>query len=262
MSQTEIHPTAIVSASAQLGERVRVGAYSIVEGDTVLGDDSEVFPHAQILSGCRIGDKCRIGHGAVIGGAPQALNFDTATPSYVEIGAGNICREHVTIHRSMTEGASTRVGDGNFLMVGSHVGHDVIMGDHNVIANAVLLAGHVELGSHTYLGGASVFHQFIRIGDYCMAQGNASISQDIPHYTIVSQLNVLAGLNVVGLRRAGFSPAERREVKALYRLVFAGEGNVSQGVAAASERQWGEKASRFLDFVSNPSKRGFCSRGS
>ena len=260
MSQTEIHPTAIVSKEARLGARVSIGAYAIIEGKVELGDDCQVFPHAQVLAGCRIGNRCSIGRGAVIGGDPQALSFDMATPSFVEIGARNVLREHVTIHRSMTEGESTRMGDDNFLMVGSHLGHDVDVGDHNVIANAVLLAGHVEMGNYNYLGGASVFHQFIRIGDYCMAQGNSSISQDIPHYTTVSQLNILAGLNVVGLRRAGFSPAERKEIKELFRLVFASDNNVSQGVANARERQWSDRATNFLEFVSNPSKRGFCSR--
>lgn len=188
------------------------------------------------------------------------MSFDTDTPTYVEIGEDNVIREHVTIHRAIVDGACTRLGNGNLLMVGSHIGHDTRVGDGNVIANAVLLAGHVEMGSNTYMGGASVFHQFLRIGDQCMVQGNGRFSKDIPHFTTAIGFNQLAGINSIGLRRAGFQLNERQEVKNLYNILFVANRNVSLGVDAACLNQpWGDKAQRLLEFASSMTNRGVCS---
>lgn len=261
MPDSFLHPTAIVAPGAELGVAVTIGAYAIIEADTRIGDGCIIDPHAQILPGTRLGPSCRVGRGAIIGGDPQSLSFDPRTRTFVEIGARNVLREHVTIHRATVDGGATRLGDDNFLMVGSHVGHDATVGAGNVIANAVLLAGHVELGNQTYLGGASVFHQFVRVGDHCMVQGNSSISQDIPHYMTTSGLNVLVGLNVIGLRRAGFGPGERREIKRLYRMLFVANRNTALGLARAREAQWGPPALRLLEFVAAASQRGLCTPG-
>ena len=265
MSDTNIHPTAIVSPEAEIGGSVQIGPYAIVERDVIIGDDCQIEAHAQILSGSRVGSASQIGRASIIGGDPQSLAFDRRMRTYVEIGAENVIREHVTIHRATVEDGATRLGDRNFLMVGSHIGHDANVGDANVIANAVLLAGHVELGNHTYLGGASVFHQFLRIGDHCMVQGNGRFSKDIPHFTTAIGFNQLAGINSIGLRRAGIALAERQDVKHLYHILFVANRNVSLGVDMACQRQpWGESARRLLEFCNRMTKRGICShqRGS
>lgn len=260
MSEPSIHPTAIVSSDSEVDSDVRIGPYAVIESNVSIAAGCVVEAHAQILQGCRIGSHSTIGRAAIIGGDPQSLSFDPDTLSYVVIGEKNVIREHVTIHRATVEGAATTIGNGNLLMVGSHVGHDATVGNENVVANAVLLAGHVELGNHTYLGGASVFHQFLRIGDHCMVQGNGRFSKDIPHFTTAIGFNQLAGINSIGLRRAGFQLSERQEVKNLYNILFVTNRNVSLGVDSACQNQpWGDKAQRLLEFASTMTKRGLCS---
>jgi len=251
-----IHPTAIIDPRAEVHPDVQIGPYVVIDGPAQLAAGCRVEAHAQIVGDVRVGRDTLIGRGAVIGGTPQDLSLDPATQSGVKIGGKNVIREHVTIHRSNKAGGFTTVGDGNFLMVGCHLGHDVQVGDKNVIANAVLLAGHVHVGSNSFLGGGAVFHQFLRIGDYCMIQGNSSFSTDVPHYCSGFGLNLLAGLNVIGLRRAGFSAAERGEIKRLFQCIFLSGRNLSQALAEARGQSWSPKAERMLEFIVTPTKRG------
>ncbi len=253
-----LHPTAIISPDAVIDPSADIGAYVVIEGPVQIGAGCKVAPHAQIIGDTVIGEGTQIGRGAVIGENPQDLGFDPATSSGVRIGKGNVIREHVTIHRGSKPGGMTEMGDGNFIMVGAHLGHDVRMGDINVIANGVLLAGHVHIGCNTFLGGGAVFHQFLRIGDYCVIQGNGSFSKDIPHYCAAQRINRVTGLNVIGLRRAGFTTADRAALKELFDLLFRSGKNLTQAREAARERSWPEQAERFLQFVEAPSKKGVC----
>ncbi len=252
------HPTAIISSEASIDSSADIGAYVVIEGPVKIGAGCKVAPHAQIICDTVIGEGSSIGRGAVIGENPQDLGFDAAVSSGVRIGKGNIIREHVTIHRGSKAGSMTEMGDGNFIMVGAHLGHDVRMGDKNVIANGVLLAGHVSIGSNTFIGGGAVFHQFLRIGDYCVIQGNGSFSKDIPHYCAAQRINRVTGLNVIGLRRAGFTTADRAALKELFDLLFRSGMNLSQAREAARARSWPTQAERFLQFVEAPSKKGVC----
>ena len=251
-----IHATAIIDPRAHIDPSVEVGPYALINGPAQIADGCRIEAHAQIVGDVRIGQGSVIGRAAVIGDTPQDLSFAPSTESGVIIGEKNVIREHVTIHRSNKPGCFTTIGDGNFLMVGCHLGHDVIVGSRNVIANAALFAGHVQLGNNTFVGGGTVFHQFIRVGDYCMFQGNSSFSTDVPHYCAGHLLNRLTGLNVIGLRRAGFTADERAEIKRLFTLLYRSGRNLSQAVAAARELQWSEKAVRMLEFVQVPTKRG------
>ena len=251
-----IHSTAIIDPRAKLDPSVEVGPYAVIDGPARIAAGCRVGTQAQIVGDVRIGRGTLIGRAAVIGDTPQDLSFDPATDSGVILGENNVIREHVTIHRSSKAGCFTTVGDGNFLMVGCHLAHDVRVGNKNVIANAALFAGHVHLGDHTFVGGGTVFHQFVRVGDYCMFQGNSSFSTDVPHYCAGHLLNKLTGLNVIGLRRAGFTAAERAEIKRLFSLIYRSGRNLSQAIAAASEVQWSEKAVRMLQFLQVPTKRG------
>lgn len=251
-----IHPTAIIDSAAQIDPSVEIGPYVIIAGPAQIAAGCRIEAHAQLVGDVRVGRGCVIGRAAVIGDTPQDLSFDATTKSGVLIGENNVIREHVTIHRSNKPGCFTTIGDGNFLMVGCHLGHDVIVGNKNVIANAVLLAGHVTVGNNSFLGGGAVFHQFLRIGDYCMIQGNSCFGTDVPHYCSGFRTNLLAGLNVIGLRRAGFSATERSEIKKVFQTLFISGLNLSQAVAAAKSLSLNDKAARLLEFVATPSKRG------
>lgn len=253
-----VHPTAIISSEAEIDPSAEVGAYAIIEGPAKIGARCKLAPHSQIIGDTVIGEGTTIGRGAVIGETPQDISFTSTTASGVRLGRNNIIREHVTIHRGSKDGAMTEIGDGNFLMVGAHLGHDVKMGDRNILANAVLVAGHVHIGNGTFVGGSAVFHQFIRIGDFCVVQGNGGFSRDIPHYCGAARINRLTGLNIIGLRRQGFSAADRAGIKELFNLVFRSGLNLSQALAAAREKTWSEHAGRLLAFLEAPSKKGVC----
>lgn len=256
-----IHPTAIIDPLAELGDSVEIGPWVVLEGRVVLGDRCRVEAGAQLLGEITVGPDTVIGRAAILGGEPQDLQFDPATPSGIRLGARNRIREHVTIHRSATAGAATVVGDDNYLMVGAHLGHDSAVGSGNVIANGCLVAGHVTIGDHCFLGGGAVFHQFIRLGDHCMVQGNGSFSKDIPPYCAALRINRIAGLNTVGLRRAGYSAPLRSELKQLFDQLFRSGLNLSQAVDAAGKEAWSPEPSRLLAFVRNPSRKGVCTLG-
>ncbi len=258
ISMTQHHPTALIDSAAQLDADVAVGPYAIIEAGTVIGRGTVIDGHAQVLRGVTLGENCRVGHGAVLGGDPQSLAFDPRIASGVCIGNHNRFREHVTVHRSLLEGQATRIGDHNFFMAGSHVGHDAEIGSHNVLANAVLLAGHVRLGNRAFLGGGSVYHQFIRIGDFAMIQGNAGFSKDVAPYVIGSGINLIHGLNTVGLRRAGFDAATRQEIKSAFDLLFRSGKNFPQALAEARQQPWRPEAETLIAFVEAGSAKGVC----
>ena len=252
-----IHPTAIVSSEASIDPSVEIGAYAIIEGRVKISAGCKIAPHAQILGGVELAENVTIGRAAIIGEDPQDHSFDSSLQSGVKIGADTLIREQVTIHRSNQEGGFTKVGERNFLMVAAHLGHDVVMGDDNVLANAVLIAGHCIIGNHIFMGGGSVYHQFVRVGDYAMIQGNASISADIPPFTVASQLNNLFGLNVVGIRRAGFSREVRSGLKSAYDLMFRSGKNRRQALAEVEGEEEGERG-QFFKFFREDSKKGIC----
>ncbi|MCB1278734.1 acyl-ACP--UDP-N-acetylglucosamine O-acyltransferase [Prosthecobacter sp.] len=253
-----IHPTALIDPKAQIDPTAEIGPYVVIDGAAEVGAGCKIEAHAQLVGHVVVGEGTRIGRGAVIGGEPQDLGFDPATESSVVLGRNNVIREHVTIHRGSKPGGVTRMGDGNFLMVGCHLAHDVVLGDKNIIANSVLLAGHIHVGNSTFIGGGAVFHQFLRIGDFCVVQGNGSFSKDIPHYCAAQRINRITGLNVIGLRRQGFNAEERAAIKELFQLLFCEGMNLSQAIAQAAAKEWPEKARRLLDFVQAPSKKGVC----
>lgn len=253
-----IHPTALIDSDAQIDPSAEIGAYVVIEGPVKIGPGVKVLPHAQILSDTTIGANTSIGRGAIIGDLPQDLSFDPRTESGVVIGENNVIREHVTIHRGSKPGSMTRFGSGNFIMGGAHFAHDVNLGDRNVVANAALLAGHVQVGNNSFIGGGAVFHQFIRIGDYCIIQGNGGLGKDLPHFCCAQRINRMTGLNVIGLRRAGFTSADRAAIKEIFDLIFRSGLNMSQAIAKANEREWPEPCRKFLEFIQVPTKRGIC----
>jgi UDP-N-acetylglucosamine acyltransferase len=250
------HPTAIVDERAQLGAEVEIGPFSIVGPEAVLGDKCVLQSHVVIEGAVRMGAGNVIGHGSVIGGTPQDLGFQPQIKSRIEIGNSNTIREHCTIHRGGTEGSATVLGDGNFLMVGSHVGHDCQIGNGVVIVNDCLLAGHVRIDDRAFIGGGSRFHQGIRIGRVVMAEGR--FTKNLPPFLIAAK-NQVFGVNILGLRRAGFSPADRDEIKRAFKLLYKSGLNTKQALEKAAEAEFGPVGREFFSFVAEAGKRGIVS---
>jgi UDP-N-acetylglucosamine acyltransferase len=254
----KIHPTAIVDASAQLGADVEIGPYSVIGGGAVIGEKCTIQAHAVIEGTVRMGAGNFIGYGAIIGAVPQDLSFDPKTQSSVEIGAGNTIREYCTIHRGSTEGSATVIGDSNFLMVGTHLGHNCTLGNGVVIANDCLLAGHVRIDDRAFIGGGSRFHQGIRMGRLVMAEGR--FTQNLPPFLGAAK-NQVYGMNIVGMRRAGFSGAERDEIKRAFKLLYRSGLNTKQALEKAAETDFGPVGREFFEFVANAGKRGIVTAG-
>jgi UDP-N-acetylglucosamine acyltransferase len=251
-----IHSTALIDRSAHLGPNVRVGAYAIVEADTVLGEGCEVQAHAVICRGSTIGARNLIGYGAVIGAEPQDHSFKGA-PSRVEIGSGNRIREYVTIHRSARENGATVVGNDNFLMSGVHLAHDTRVGNATIIVNNTLLAGHVQVDDRAFLGGATLVHQHVRIGSLAITRGGTRLTKDVPPYLMAVAINQVSGINRLGLRRAGFSQETRRTVQAAYELIYRANLNISQALAELRVKFHQPEITAFIDFIAT-SQRGIC----
>jgi UDP-N-acetylglucosamine acyltransferase len=218
----QIHPSAIVASSADLGDNNRIGAYAIVEDGVRLGDGNVIAAHAVLKFGTRMGHRNRVYEHAVIGGAPQHVKFtDESIPTFAVIGDDNVFREAITVNRAYIEGKATIVGNNNYLMTGAHFGHDCVVGNHNVFANSVALAGHVTMGDRAFVSGGVMIHQFTHVGSYAMIGGNSKITQDVLPYMITDGNPAsVRGLNLVGLKRAGFSQEDMRGLKQGYRLLF------------------------------------------
>src|SRR5579863_7407608 len=230
---SSIHPTAVVEAGAQLGEGCVLHQGAIVKAGAVLGDRVVVHPYA------------------VVGGDPQVLRFDPATPTGTRVGAGTVVREYVTINRSTEKGGFTVVGSDCLLMACSHVAHDSVVGDHAVIANNVLIAGHVAIGDYAVLGGGSAYHQFTRVGEGAILGGLSRITLDIPPFIMAAERDEVAGLNLIGLRRRNVPREAIREVKEAFRLVYSTQGNIREiaGRALSSGEFKSAEAGRFLTFI-------------
>ena len=256
----DIHPSALVSDKAVLADDVSVGPFAIIDAGARIGAGCKIGTQAWITGHAVVGENNDIGYGSIIGGDPQDVSFDTSVSSEVVIGDNNCIREYVTIHRSIYEGKNTMLGNSNFLMTGAHMAHDVQVGNFNNIANNVLLAGHIIMGDRIFLGGGSAFHQFLHIGDYAIVQGNAAISRDVPAFCTVYGNNQLSGLNVIGLRRGGFSAEERSEIKRAYRLLFRSGGNLKEALDAATETEWSCGAEKLLESARSPSRKGLITR--
>ncbi|MFK7910961.1 MAG: acyl-ACP--UDP-N-acetylglucosamine O-acyltransferase [Akkermansiaceae bacterium] len=255
-----IHPSAIVSEQADLAEDTSVGPFAIIDAGVKIGSGCTIGAQAWITGGTTMGEGNNIGYGSIIGAEPQSIGFEPETKSSVEIGSNNNIREYVTIHRSIDEGESTTVGDKNFLMTGVHLAHDVKMGSHNSLANNVLLAGHIKMGDHTFLGGGGGFHQFLHIGSYAIVQGNAVVSRDVPPFCMAHGRNELAGLNVIGLRRGGFTAEERADIKRAYNLLFRSGGNLSEALEEAHKTTWTDVAKLLLHSARHASRKGLMQR--
>ncbi len=215
-----IHPQALVSSQARLGQGVTIGPFSIVEPDVTIGDHCELASRVVVRNGTTIGSHNQVFEGAVLGGLPQHTRMPEKLGT-VEIGSHNTIRENCTIHRALHEGAVTRLGDSNLLMVGAHIAHDCTVGNHVVLANNALLGGFVNVHDRAFVSGAVAVHQFCRIGRMAMVGGCARVVQDIPPYLMIDgHSGMVVGLNLVGLRRNGYKADDIAQLKAAYRLIY------------------------------------------
>lgn len=258
MRTAKIHPTAIVDPAARVGVDVEIGPFSIVGPQVTIGEKTIVQSHVVIEGQVTIDSGNLIGHGAVIGAPPQDVSFSPQRKTSVQIGDDNIIREYCTIHRGTAEGSSTKIGDKNFLMTGAHIGHNCEIGNNVIIANNCLLAGYVLVDDGAFLGGGSTFHQFMHIGRLVMVQGSSAFGKDLPPFVIAAERNSVFGVNVVGLRRAGFSAKDREEIKAAFKLIYLSRLNLGQALEKAATMKLAAPAREFLDFVANAKKRGIC----
>jgi len=258
MRAAKIHPTAIVDSAAQIADDVEVGPFSVVGPQVVIGNKTIVQSHVVIEGEVEIGIGNFIGHGAIIGAPPQDVSFSPERKTKVEIGNDNVIREYCTIHRGTAEGSATKIGDRNFLMAGAHIGHNCEIGNNVIIANNCLLAGFVQVDDGVFLGGGSTFHQFMHIGRLVMVQGSSAFGKDLPPFVIAAERNSVFGVNVVGLRRAGFNAKDRDEIKAAFKLVYQSGLNIAQALEKAATMKFGVPGREFLDFVANAKKRGIC----
>jgi UDP-N-acetylglucosamine acyltransferase len=258
MTAPKIHPTALVDPDARIGADVEIGPFSTIGPEVVVGDNTIVQSHVVIEGEVTIGTDNFIGHGAVIGAPPQDLSFSPERKTRVEIGNENVIREYCTIHRGSPEGSATKIGDKNFLMAGAHLGHNCAIGNNVIIANSCLLGGYVRVDDGAFLGGGGVFHQHMRIGRLALTQGASGFSKDIPPFLIAAEINYVFGVNVIGLRRAGFSGRDRDEIKAAFKLFYTSGLNISQALERAAAMELGGPAREFFAFVAAAGKRGIC----
>jgi UDP-N-acetylglucosamine acyltransferase len=218
---SSIHATAIIGSGAVIGEGVVVGPYTVIEDDVVIADRTVIGPHVHIADGARIGSECRIFSGAVLSTAPQDLKYE-GEKTYLHIGDRTVIRECVTLNRGTKASGKTVVGSDNLIMAYVHAGHDCVIGNHVVIANSVQFGGHCEVGDYVVVGGLAGVHQFVRIGRYSMVGGISRAALDVPPFVMAGGHSSFRyeGLNLVGLKRRGFTAEQLGNIRDVYRVIF------------------------------------------
>lgn len=255
-----IHPAALVDPAAKLGADVSIGPYCTVGPNVQLGDRVKLISHVVVDGLTTIGADTVVYPFVTLGLRPQDLKFK-GEASRLEIGKGNQIREHVTMHTG-TEGGGmlTKVGDNGLYMVNVHVAHDCQIGNNVVLANNVTLAGHVTIGDYVILGGLSAVHQFVRIGNYAIIGGMSGVEKDvIPFGLVKGERAHLAGLNLIGLDRRGFSREDVRDLRGAYRMLFANEGTLSERVdETATHYKDQAQVAKIIDFIRAAADRPLC----
>jgi len=254
-----IHPSAIVYPGAEIDVDVEVGPFAVIGANVKIGRGTKIGPSAVIQGWTEIGEDNQIFHLTSVGAIPQDLKYK-GEQTYLKIGNGNIIREFATIHPgTITGDGETTIGNGNLFMAYSHVAHDCHIGNKVIMANGATLAGHITVEDYAILGGLSAVHQFARIGAHVMVAGGAMVGQDVPPYTMASgDRATLHGLNLVGLKRCGFSDEVIRDLKKAYKILVRSNLRVEDALAKIkSEIPSSSELNLFVEFVEN-SKRGIC----
>jgi len=246
---------AYIHPNAQLGENVTVEPFAVIYENTQIGDNTWIAPHAVIMQGARIGRDCKIHSGAVIANIPQDLKFK-GEETVAIIGDRTIIRECATINRGTADKQKTEVGQDCLLMAYVHVAHDCVLDNHCILSNGVQLAGHVEVGYHAILGGTSAVHQFVKIGAHAMIGGGSLVTKDVPPFIIAARYPVdFEGVNLVGLRRRGFSNQQITQIQEIYRLVYQSGLNTSQALEEIENTvEASQERDVILGFVKNATR--------
>jgi UDP-N-acetylglucosamine acyltransferase len=246
-----VHPDAVVGAGSVIGE------FCIVEQDVVLGAETKLEPYVYIKRWTTMGARNEISAHTVLGTDPLDKGF-TGERSYLKIGDGNKIREHYTVSRGTAPESVTTIGSGNYVMTSGHIAHNCVIGDNCVIASCSLVAGYAEVESQAFISGGVVVHQFSKIGRLAMIGGNSRVNLDVPPYFLYSDFNVTPmGLNIVGLRRAGFTAAEVRALKEAYRLLYKSGLKLEDALSRILEEVPNEHTEHLVAFIRS-SKRGIC----
>jgi UDP-N-acetylglucosamine acyltransferase len=252
-----IAPTARIHRDAHIGPGTRIGEYCIIESDVVIGAGCGLEPYVYVKRWTTLGDENEISAGTVLGTDPLDKSF-TGERSYLTIGNGNKIREHYTISRGTQAESVTRIGNRNYVMTSGHIAHNCTIGDDVVIASCALVAGYVEVGNQAFISGGVVVHQFSKIGRLAMIGGNTRVNSDAPPYFTFSNFNIAAkGLNLVGLRRAGFSHEEISQLKTAYKLLYRSGLKLEEALTRIEIEVPSEHTRYLVEFIRN-SKRGIC----
>jgi UDP-N-acetylglucosamine acyltransferase len=244
-----------VSKKAQIGKNVIIGDYTVIKDDVIIGDDVEIGSNVLIDNGARISSGVKLHHGAVVSSIPQDLKFNGEVTT-LEIGEGTVVREYATLNRGTTYNNKTVIGKNCLIMAYAHVAHDCILGDHVIMANSVNLGGHVEIGDWAIIGGMSGIHQFTKIGIHVIIATNSRVSKDVPPYiTAGNQPLKYEGLNLIGLRRRGFSNGQISEIEEVYHRLYKSGKNITQAVEEIkAQKILTLEAKTITDFVSASSR--------
>ncbi|OQA92573.1 MAG: Acyl-(acyl-carrier-protein)--UDP-N-acetylglucosamine O-acyltransferase [Elusimicrobia bacterium ADurb.Bin231] len=249
-----IHSTAIISKSAEIADDVEIGPYAIIGEKTIIKSGTKIGAHT-VIEFAEIGKNCRIFSSAFIGTAPQDLKYQNE-PTRLVMGDDCIVRECVTLNRGTLAHGITEIGNGCMFQAYSHVGHDCIVGNGVIMSNAATLAGHVEVGDRAIISGLVAIHQFVRIGRYVMLGGGSMVTLDIPHFCQAQGDRAkLVGLNLVGLKRHGFTEEQITEIKSAYKTIFNSGITVAEALDQIDASQPPEYIGDFIKFI-RESKRG------
>jgi len=251
-----IHQTAIIDRRAEIDPSAEIGPYVIIEGKVSIGPKTRVMAHAFITGTTEIGPECVIHPHAVLGHEPQDLSWPGGE-SFLRIGKGNVFREGSSVHRGSKPGLSTVIGDNNYLMGHSHVGHDCALGNEVILANGALLGGHVYVEDKAFISGNAGIHQFVRVGTISMIGGLSRVVKDVPPFLLLEGDSTIRAINVVGLRRAGFTAQQREQIKRAYKLLYHSGLNVTQALDEMEKEDLGPQVARLIAFIKD-SQRGIC----
>ncbi len=228
-------PLAYIHPEAIIGENVEIAPFVYIDRNVIIGNNNKIMPNANILYGSRIGNNNTIFPGAVIGAIPQDLKFN-GEESTAEIGDNNTIRENVTINRGTAAKGRTIVGNNNLLMEGAHVAHDALIGNGCIIGNSTKMAGEIVIDDNAIISGSVLMHQFCRVGGYVMIQGGTRFSKDIPPYVIAGREPVAyCGINIIGLRRRGFSNETIENIHNAYRIIYQSGLNITEALVKVEE---------------------------
>jgi len=252
-----IAPTARIHPDAHIGARTRIGEFCVIEQDVTIGDDCVIEPYVFIKRWTSLGDRNEISAGTALGTDPLDKNF-RGDRSYLRIGNDNKIREHYTISRGTKPESVTTLGDGNYIMTSGHVAHNCTIGNNTVIASCALIAGYVEVEDQAFISGGVVVHQFSKIGRLAMIGGNTRVNLDVPPFFLYSGFNVEAkGLNIVGLKRAGFTLAQVSQLKKAYHLLYRSNLLLDDALQRIETELPDEHTAHLVAFIRH-SERGIC----